>query len=331
MTSSFHAGELSMQRQAGVEEQARRIGQGIKATMPSAAQAFLQQQPMVLVGSIGTGGQVWASLLTGKTGFLMPIDERTLRIATTPVFGDPLRDNLHDQAEVGLLAIELASRRRMRLNGQVEGLDDGSFAVRARQVYPNCAKYIQARTLETITTGVRRPGRIRRSDRLSAEQQARVARSDTLFIASAHPEGGADVSHRGGNPGFVRVVDARTLLMPDYAGNMMFQTLGNLQANPQAGLLLIDFASGATLQIAGTTRIIWDAERVAGFVGAERLVEVTVAEVVEIADAHPFRSHTVEYSPFNPPEAACQPPWPMKAREEDATPCREVGEHHYCA
>ncbi|HJZ47355.1 MAG TPA: pyridoxamine 5'-phosphate oxidase family protein, partial [Roseiflexaceae bacterium] len=83
-------------------------------------------------------------------------------------------------------------------------------------------------------------------------------------------------------------------------GNTMFQTLGNLQANPQAGLLLIDFASGATLQMAGTTRIIWDAERVAEFAGAERLVEVTVADVVEIADAHPFRSHTVEYSPFNP-------------------------------
>ena len=120
------------------------------------------------------------------------------------------------------------------------------------------------------------------------------------FIASAQAEGGADISHRGGNPGFIRVVDARTLLVPDYAGNTMFQTLGNLQANPQAGLLWIDFAGGATLQVTGTARIIWDAERVAGFAGAERLVEVRVAEVVEIADAHPFRSHTVEYSPINP-------------------------------
>ena len=300
MTTSYHAGELSVQRQAGVEEQARRIGQGIKATIPPAAQAFLQQQPMVLVGSIDTGGQVWASLLMSTPGFLMPIDERTLRIAATPVVGDPLRANLHDQAEVGLLAIDLTNRRRMRLNGQVECLPDGSCAVHARQVYANCPKYIQARTLETIATGVRGPGRIRRSDRLSAEQQAWVARSDTVFIASAHPEGGADISHRGGNPGFVRVVDARTLLIPDYAGNTMFQTLGNLQVNPQAGLLVIDFARGATLQMAGTTRIIWDAERVAGFAGAERLVEVTVAEVLEIADAHPFRSHTVEYSPFNP-------------------------------
>ena len=117
MTSSYHAGELSVQRQAGVEAQARRIGQGIKSTMPAAAQAFLQQQPMVLVGSIAAGGQVWASLLTGTPGFLMPVDERTLRIAATPVVGDPLRDNLHDQAEVGLLAIDLASRRRMRLSG----------------------------------------------------------------------------------------------------------------------------------------------------------------------------------------------------------------------
>jgi uncharacterized protein len=299
MISSYHVGELSVQRQAGVEEQARRIGQGIKTTIPPAAQAFLQQQLMVLVGSIDTRGQLWASLLTGVAGFLMPIDERTLRVAATPVCGDPLGDNLHDQAEVGLLAIDLAHRRRMRLNGQIEGLTDDSFAIRARQVYANCPKYIQARSLETIGTGCG-PGRIRRSDQLSAEQQAWVARSDTVFIASAHVEAGADISHRGGNEGFMRVVDARTLLLPDYAGNTMFQTLGNLQANPQAGLLLIDFASGATLQMAGTTRIIWDAERVAGFAGAERLVEVTVAEVVEIADAHPFRSHTVEYSPFNP-------------------------------
>jgi predicted pyridoxine 5'-phosphate oxidase superfamily flavin-nucleotide-binding protein len=268
--------------------------------MPAAAQAFLQQQPMLLVGSINAGGQVWASLLTGTPGFLMPIDVRTLRIAATPVFGAPLRDNLRDHAEVGLLAIDLASRRRMRLNGRIERLGDGSVAVRARQVYANCPKYIQARILETIGTGVGGPGPIRRSDRLTSEQQAWVAHSDTLFIASAHPDGGADVSHRGGNPGFVRVVDARTLIVPDYSGKTMFQTLGNLQANPQAGLLLIDFACGATLQVAGTARIIWDAERVAGFAGAERLVEVTVAEAVEIADAHPFQSHTVEYSPFNP-------------------------------
>jgi uncharacterized protein len=300
MTSSYHVGELSVQRQAGVEAQARRIGQGIKSTMPPAAQAFLQQQPMVLVGSIDANGQVWASLLAGTPGFLMPVNERTLRIAATPVFGDPLRANLHDHAAVGLLAIDLASRRRMRLNGQIECLSDGSFAIRAQQVYANCLKYIQARTLEMIGTRTCGPGSIRRGDRLTPEQQAWIAHSDTLFIASAHPDGGADVSHRGGNPGFVRVVDARTLIVPDYAGNTMFQTLGNLQANSQVGLLLIDFTGGATLQMSGTARIIWDAQRVAEFAGAERLLEVTVAEAVEIADAHPLRSHTIEYSPFNP-------------------------------
>jgi uncharacterized protein len=289
-----------VQRQAGVEAQAHRIAQGIRSTIPPAAQAFLLQQSMVLVGSIDAGGQVWASLLTGIPGFLTPVDERTLRITATPVVGDPLRDNLHDHADVGLLAIDLANRRRMRLNGQIESLPDGGFAVRARQVYANCVKYIQARTLETISAHMYGPGLIRRSDRLTAEQQVWVTHSDTLFIASAHPHGGADVSHRGGNPGFVHVVDARTLIIPDYAGNTMFQTLGNLQANPHAGLLLINFASGDTLQVTGTARIIWDAVRVAGFAGAERLVEVTVAEAVEIAEAHPFRSHTVEDSPFNP-------------------------------
>jgi predicted pyridoxine 5'-phosphate oxidase superfamily flavin-nucleotide-binding protein len=300
MTTSYHAGELSVQRRAGVEAQARRIGQSIKSAMPPITRAFLQELPMVLVGSTDAGGQVWASLLTGAPGFLTPISERTLRVDATPIFGDPLHNNLHDQAAVGLLALDLASRRRMRLNGQVERLPDGSFAIHARQVYSNCHKYIQARALEINAAGVRGPGAIQRSDRLTAEQQAWVSRSDTLFIASAHPDGGADISHRGGNPGFVRVVDAHTLIVPDYAGNTMFQTLGNLQANPQAGLLLIDFAGGATLQVTGSAHIIWDPQRVAEFAGAERLVELTVTAAVEIAGAHPLRSDRVEFSPFNP-------------------------------
>jgi predicted pyridoxine 5'-phosphate oxidase superfamily flavin-nucleotide-binding protein len=299
MDSIYHAGELAVQARAGAQEMAQRVGKGIKPTLPPVAQAFLSAQPMVLVGSSDWQGRMWASLLAGTPGFMAAIDEQTIRVTATPSPGDPLRENLRDQVDIGLLAIDLASRRRMRVNGRVDLLP-GGFALHARQVYSNCQKYIQSRQLEMICTEPGGAGHIRRSDGLRLEQQEWMSRADTFFIASGHPEAGADISHRGGHPGFVRVINARTLIFPDYAGNTMFQTLGNLHANPHAGLLLIDFARGATLQLTGTARIIWNESQFGAEANAERLVEIEVTETIEIENASPFRSYAVEYSPFNP-------------------------------
>ncbi len=299
MTLSFHDGELSVQAQAGVQEQAHRIGQSIKATMPIAAQAFLREQPLALVGARDARGQVWASLLTGAAGFMEPRDERTVHIRATPAPGDPLWDTLRVGAAVGLLAIDLASRRRMRVNGMAALEPDGGFVVHAQQVYANCPKYIQARHLERVEHAPAR-GIAQHGQRLTSTQQDWIAGADTLFIASAHPVGGADVSHRGGRPGFVQVVDATTLLLPDYAGNTMFQTLGNIQAHPQVGLLLLDFAQGGTLQVSGTARIIWDQERVATVAGAQCLVEIHISATIELAHASSLRATSVVRSPFNP-------------------------------
>lgn len=299
MTLSFHDGELSVQAQAGVQEQAHRIGQSIRATIPSAAQAFLREPPLVLVGSRDTQGHVWASLLTGAPGFVEARDERTVHIGAMPTPGDPLWGTLRAGAMVGLLAIDLATRRRMRVNGMVARESGGGFVVRAQQVYANCPKYIQARHLE-IVAQVPAPGIAQHGQRLTPAQQDWIAGADTLFIASAHPVGGADVSHRGGRPGFMQIVDTSTLLLPDYAGNTMFQTLGNIQAQPQAGLLLLDFERGATLQLSGTARLIWDQKRVATFAGAQRLIEIRISRTIEIAHASPLRATSVARSPFNP-------------------------------
>ena len=84
--------------------------------------------------------------------------------------------------------------------------------------------------------------------------------ADTFFVASAHPRRGTDVSHRGGDPGFVRMLDDHTLRVPDYAGNSMFNTLGNLHVNPRAGLLFVDFDRWRTLQLTGTATIRFDLE-----------------------------------------------------------------------
>ena len=310
----YHAGELAVQARAGVQELAHRIGNSIRPSIPAAAQEFLRGQPLLVVASLDADGRVWASLLAGPPGFARALDERTVLIAARPAAGDPLGDNLRTGAPIGLLAIEFATRKRMRLNGVAEVLSAGTggrpgaglpLRVHAQQVYSNCPKYIQAREWTAIPDGRAGgdPGSsptLSRGRALTADQQRWIERADTFFIATAHPEGGADASHRGGLPGFVRIQDDGRLVFPDYAGNTMFNTLGNIVANPGSGLLFVDFETGATLQLTGRADVVWDADRTAAFAGAERVVAFDVDEAIEIAGAYPLRSRFVSYSPFNP-------------------------------
>jgi predicted pyridoxine 5'-phosphate oxidase superfamily flavin-nucleotide-binding protein len=143
LASRYHPGEIEVQARAGVREMAARISDVIRPEIPLHARDFLEDQRMVVVGSTGVNGRVWASLLTGEPGFLRVIDERTLRIDASPVPSDPLDENLQPGMNVGLISIDLSSRRRMRLNGKAEWRPKGLY-VDSEQVYGNCPKYIQA-------------------------------------------------------------------------------------------------------------------------------------------------------------------------------------------
>src|SRR5262249_41770295 len=99
---------------------------------------------------------------------------------------------------------------------------------------------------------------------------------------------------------FLQVTNPTTLVWPDYGGNSMFQTLGNLATDNRAGLLLVDWSSGGTLQMTGRARVIWDQLHVASYPGAERLVEYEVEEVRETVHASPLRWRLLDPSPYNP-------------------------------
>lgn len=317
MSAKYHRGEIEVQERAGVRGMAERVGNSIRPAIPPAAREFLAEQPMVVVGSVRADGRVWASPLAGEPGFARALDERTVKIDAEPSAGDPLAENLAaGPADIGMIAIDLAGRRRMRLNGQAERRPDG-IHVLARQVYANCPKYIQSREWEALgrDSSAGRRDDVRRAGALTDDQRLKIVSADTFFIASAHPEGGADASHRGGQPGFGRFVDEDTLEFPDYPGNTMFNTLGNLAANPNAGLLFVDFEHGDTLQLAGRAEVAWEPERAALFAGAERVVEFRVEEVVEIPGAVPLRWRFEGYSPFNPGPPEASPP---RARPRNA-------------
>jgi uncharacterized protein len=133
---------------------------------------------------------------------------------------------------------------------------------------------------------------------LDERQQRTITAADTFFIGSTDPEGNADASHRGGNPGFLQVLSPNRLRWTEYRGNSMFMTLGNIAADPCCGLLVPDWHTGATLQLTGTAEITWDEESFAP--GAQCSIDFTIGEVVEVTNVSPLRWGAAELSPVNP-------------------------------
>lgn len=269
----------------------------IHERIPEVAAVFLAEQPFFVLGGASTDERVWATLVTGPPGFLVAETPRRLRIASAVAEDDPLRSGLEAGHAIGGLAIELSSRRRMRLNGR-PSLDREGLTVEVREVFSNCPKYIQARVAKPHAG---EPAEPRRSQALLANHERWIETADILFIASLHGARGADVSHRGGRPGFVRILDDRTLVFPDYAGNNLFQTLGNLSLDPRVGLLFLDLERGGLLHLTGRASIDWQAEGGDAFEGVGRTVRVRVDLVVERPGALGLAFEPGEASPFNPP------------------------------
>ncbi|WP_031508456.1 pyridoxamine 5'-phosphate oxidase family protein [Streptomyces megasporus] len=300
MTGPYHHGEREVQRRAGLRDEADVSGRAIRDTVPPVAATFLTQQRLLVAGAADDHGDVWATLLTGPEGFLRAPDERSLSIAARPAPEDPLAPVLERPVHLGMLAIEAATRRRMRMNGTARP-HDGGLLVDLDQVVANCPKYIQKRTPPETDAGppaARPPAR--RGDRLDPDQQRLLTGADTFFVATADERGRADASHRGGNPGFLQVLSPTRLRWPDYTGNAMFLTLGNLLVNPRAGLVVPDYLTGATLHLTGTAEVVWDADAVESG-GTGRMVEFTVAGVAELPGTLPAGWSPPAASRFNPP------------------------------
>lgn len=287
----YHRGEIEVQEKSSLRDEASRVSKIIREDMPEVAARFIAQQIMLIVGLMDENGFVWASVVYGEPGFVKALDKHTLSVSSLPQQSDPLFAGIEAGNTIGILAIEFATRKRMRVNGRITQVYEDGFEVETREVYSNCPKYIQSRTFIDFKTMNRMEPAS--STQLDKDQVEMIRRSDTFFIATHHLERGADASHRGGLPGFVQVVDTRTLVIKDYTGNAMFNTLGNVVENPQTGLLFLDFEAGDLLQINGEASVQWE--------GTEKSMYVHVKQIRSVSGGFPLRWEFGSYSPFNPP------------------------------
>jgi ferredoxin-NADP reductase/predicted pyridoxine 5'-phosphate oxidase superfamily flavin-nucleotide-binding protein len=290
----WHEGELKMQRSIGVAERMDGIGRRfVRSFLLDQHREFYPLLPFVVVGAVDPQGDAWATLRAGKPGFLAVPDAHTLSIHGGRDPGDPADAGLDDADSVGLLGIELHSRRRNRLNGKVRRSSDRWFDVVVAQSYGNCPQYVQQREFAFTRDPTLLSDRtVAKSVELDEKAKAFIREADTFFVASYIDLEGADrqvdVSHRGGKTGFVRIGDDGVLTIPDFAGNLFFNTLGNISLNPKSGLTFVDFHTGDVLQLTGDGEVVLDSPEIAAFQGAERLWRFRPRTVVRREAALPL-------------------------------------------
>jgi predicted pyridoxine 5'-phosphate oxidase superfamily flavin-nucleotide-binding protein len=294
MPTPFHEGERTAQALAG----GGASGNGIRAFMPDQHRTFFALLPYIFVGAVDAAGWPIATLLTGAAGFVQTPDATTLRIDALPDARDPAARGFIVGRTIAMLGIDFATRRRNRANGKLIRRDAHGLTVAVRQSFGNCARYIQTRAIHQHARGPAGPVAFTSLDRAAA---AMIELADTFFVATRAPQRagaahGADIAHRGGRPGFVRVAgDALTI--PDFAGNRYYNTLGNMIGEPRAALLFVDFETGDLLQLQGMAEIDWAGAHASALAGAERLWRFHVTRGWRWPGGVPLRAARPDYAP----------------------------------
>ena len=297
--SAFHAGEQEAQERVGARSTLAHWGEkAIRPFFPEQHRAFFSQLPFVVASARDHQGLPWVTLLADDSGFIHSPDSTHLHFSTSLIKGDALEDAFVEGTEIGLIGIELDSRRRNRASGTIEKHDDGGITFAVSQSYGNCPQYISERDWRYVGVDDKQT-LVTQHQYLTPAMQTWIRRADTLFLASGHPKQdeqerasfayGMDASHRGGPVGFVTILNDHQLVIPDYSGNNFFNTLGNLLLDPLIGVLFIDFERGSLLQLSGRASIDWESEKIREHQGALRLLTIDIDKIVQLDGVLPLR------------------------------------------
>jgi len=318
----FHQGEQMLQARAGKRDKMAAIGaRVIRPYLPDQHREFYAQLPFLVAGGVAADGWPWASIISGAPGFVHSPNPTTLQIQQAAVQRlqqrqDPLGDALSGVGNpVGLLGIELATRRRNRVNGHIIAGSKCAIALHVDQAFGNCPKYIHARSVTYVLENAEHQETSEQHQampltQLDTNAATLIAHADTFFVASYIPQTdsnstcaseGVDVSHRGGKPGFVKVKN-HTLTIPEFMGNFQFNTLGNFLINPKAGLVFLNFKTGELLLLTGTVELLQQHDPlIRDFKGAQHGWRFSFKKGLRMKNALGLKTGMPEYSPATAP------------------------------
>ncbi|MCJ1387556.1 hypothetical protein MMC18_000399 [Xylographa bjoerkii] len=292
---------------------------------------FLQTAPLVAIGTHDLEGRLWTTLWGGAAGFSRSLGSSIIEIKTLvdkqydPVvealLGHQLDGKITETVGAGCsvsgLAIDLAARRRLKFAGhvvagalgqlgpQTSGVDgklgEAQIVIKVDSSLGNCPKYLNRKDIVASPSS---PKLISSNLPLPSQALELLHKADLFFLTSSDERSHMSTNHRGGSPGFVRVMtndsDGVTLAYPEYSGNRFYQTLGNLQLSPKAGLVFPNFDNGDVLYITATTEIIAGKDAAAVIPRSNLIVKVLVQEARFVQSGLSFRGLSGERSPYNP-------------------------------
>jgi NAD(P)H-flavin reductase len=289
------------------------------------ASNILVRSPLMALGTLDAEGRPWTTLWGGEAGFSQPVAQSIIGVKTTvsreldPVLkmllGDMADGEVYQEKGVGkmvgALAIDLETRRRVKLYGRMvagalaateEGLGEVQLVVKIEQSLGNCPKYLNKKH---IISHLPKPKLVTAEFPLPQSAINVIEKADLFFISSSNHQADMDTNHRGGPTGFVRILsndeDGLTLVYPEYSGNRLYQTLGNLHTTPQAGLVFPDFDTGDVLYITGKTEILAGKAATDLIAHTNLAVKIKVEAARFVSDGLAFRGQEGEPSPYNPP------------------------------
>ncbi|NOY48506.1 MAG: pyridoxamine 5'-phosphate oxidase [Chlorobi bacterium] len=303
MIETFHKGEIAVQQKVGEQIMASSVGRIISDKIPKRVNRFIEEQPMIIVSSTDKFDHIWTSVLFGNIGFTSVLKENTISIEKSNIYStitDVFFDNIKEQKEIGTLFIELSTRRRFRINGTLQ-LTDSVIEVSVQEAYPNCPKYIQQRVVNVPKDYKQPKAVIENGTTINQQIKDWIIQSDTFFIGSKSNNNKLDASHRGGNKGFIEIID-NTLKIPDYKGNSMYNTLGNIHQNSKAGLLFIDFEKGKILQLTGKSNLLFEQNSEEDLIktgGTGRYLLFNIKKWIKTENHHNIKWDFLSNSPFN--------------------------------
>lgn len=257
----WHEGEQHMHQAFGIKEKMQARGEiVVRDFMPDQHRQFFEMLPFVAFSALDAEGRVWPFIRSGGPGFIASPTPTELVVRSTSLPGESETLLLDAGAKISLVGIELETRRRNRLNGTITERSNDILKIAVDQSFGNCPRYIRPRGL---TAGPIPPlGDYSTHTSLRSNHINQIGRSESLYIASRSriisPDrrAGVDVNHRGGEAGFVTVLNETELVIPDYDGNKFFNTFGNILRDPRCGILFPDYQTGALLTLNGIAEIV---------------------------------------------------------------------------
>ncbi len=303
----YHKGEEEIQRLVGEELQANSNGRIITDSIIKGAINFIEKQPMFIASSVDADSNVWVSLLLGDFGIVSVPTPNSISVNLNKMRSDPndiFYSNIKENGVIGTLFIELNTRRRFRINGNADRLEN-RINVSILEAYPNCPKYIQQRVISSSDSFGNVSAHKTEGSALTDELEEWISNADTLFVGSQSGESRMDASHRGGHSGFVELLNGAALKIPDYQGNSMYNTLGNFQQNTKAGLLFVDFENKRTLQLTGEAELLFNQtsdDDLVKTTGTGRYWIFHLKRWILTNSHHDVNWEFLGYSPFNPIE-----------------------------